>query len=152
MNEYENSGELFFSFPRAFVFSRSHAPLFFLVPTRRRGNAFSTPQCRGPQARKDGMLARPESVPTPARGNQKKMGRWRVPNRFPRRRVGTRNPAYCRGEPACSPSFVIARKRNFSRSHAGAWEPETQRIVGANLRVRPPLLSHGKETWFLRCP
>ena len=113
MNEYENSGELFFSFPRAFVFSRSHAPLFFLVPTRRRGNAFSTPQCRGPQARKDGMLARPESVPTPARGNQKKMGRWRVPNRFPRRRVGTRNPAYCRGEPACSPSFVIARKRNL---------------------------------------
>jgi len=50
----------------------------FLVPTRRRGNAVPTRQRRGPQARKDGTLARPKSVPTPARGNQK------------RRRVGTR--------------------------------------------------------------
>jgi len=42
--------------------------LIFLVPTRRRGNAVPTRQRRGPQ---DGTLARPESVPTPARGNQK---------------------------------------------------------------------------------
>ena len=48
----------------------------FLVPTRRRGNAFSTCQHRGPQAHKDGTLARPESVPTPARGNQKVPAGW----------------------------------------------------------------------------
>jgi hypothetical protein len=49
---------------------------------------------------KDGTLARPESVPTPARGNQKKTGRWRVRNWFPRRRVGTRkHPTHLRGNP-----------------------------------------------------
>jgi len=82
----------------------------FLVPTRRRGNAFSLLQQSGPQARKNGMPARPESVPTPARGNQKKTGCRRVPNRFPRRRVGTRKK----------------RDAGASRigSHAGAWEPE----------------------------
>jgi len=72
-------------------FSRSHALAWeriFLVPTRWRGNAFSLLQQNGQQARKYGTLAHPEPVPTPARGNQKiKTGRWRVPNRFPRRRV-----------------------------------------------------------------
>jgi hypothetical protein len=41
---------------------------FFLVPTRRRGNRFSTRQRR---ADRNGTLARPEWVPTPASGNQK---------------------------------------------------------------------------------
>ena len=40
----------------------------FLVPTRWRWNAVST---RLQSARKDGTLARPDWVPTPARGNQK---------------------------------------------------------------------------------
>jgi len=62
----------------------------FLVPTRRRGNAFLTRQRRGAQAHKNGTLLLPKSVPTPARGNQKKTGRWRVETGFPRRRVGTR--------------------------------------------------------------
>jgi hypothetical protein len=39
---------------------------FFLVPTRWRGNAVTTRQ-RGLHR----TLARPDSVPTPARGNQK---------------------------------------------------------------------------------
>jgi len=51
--------------------------VFFLVPTRWRGNELATRQRR--VTPKDWTLARPEWVPTPARGNQKK-----------RRRVGTR--------------------------------------------------------------
>jgi hypothetical protein len=43
---------------------------FFLVPTRWRGNAVSTRQRRHCQ---HGTLARPDWVPTQARGNQKKM-------------------------------------------------------------------------------
>jgi len=39
-----------------------------LVPTRQRGNAVTTRQRRGFY---HGTLARPEWVPTPARGNQK---------------------------------------------------------------------------------
>ena len=46
--------------------------LCFLVPTRRRGNAFPTRQRRGLLAYKYWTLARPQWVPTPARGNQKK--------------------------------------------------------------------------------
>ena len=40
----------------------------FLVPTRQRGNPFSTRQRRCSQ---EGTLARPDWVPTLARGNQK---------------------------------------------------------------------------------
>jgi hypothetical protein len=88
------------------------AKSIFLVPTRRRGNAFSTRQRRGaasPQKRDAfatqigshaGAWEPEKSVPTPARGNQK--------NWFPRRRVGTRK--------RCSKS------EGFSRSHAPAWE------------------------------
>jgi hypothetical protein len=44
-------------------------PISFLVPTRWRGNAFSTRQRR--VTYRDWTLARPEWVPTPARENQK---------------------------------------------------------------------------------
>jgi hypothetical protein len=42
--------------------------VFLLVPTRQRGNPFSTRQRRCSQ---EGTLARPDWVPTLARGNQK---------------------------------------------------------------------------------
>jgi len=42
--------------------------------TRRRGNAFSLLQQSGLQAHKNGTREQTESVPTPARGNQKKIG------------------------------------------------------------------------------
>jgi len=101
-------------------------PLDFLVPTRWRGNAFSrshalaweriffvtaswaaSPQKRTP--------ARPKSVLTKARGNQKK---------FPRRRVGTRKSSHAG---AWEPEKVPTPARgNQKSSHAGAWEPENQ--------------------------
>jgi hypothetical protein len=43
----------------------------FLVPTRWRGNAFATRQRRCLSAPKHGTSARPEWIPTPARGNQR---------------------------------------------------------------------------------
>jgi len=103
-----------FSFPRAGVGTHS-----------RRANV------AGPQAHKNGTWeqtrfprrrvgtrkrdAGANSVPTPARGNQKP-GRGSKRNRFPRRRVGTRNRDV---------------GVNGIGSHAGAWEPEN-RDVGAN--------------------
>jgi len=45
---------------------------FYLVPTRRRGNALTTRQRRDFSAHKHTTLARREWVTTPARGNQNK--------------------------------------------------------------------------------
>ena len=94
--------------PASRIFPGSHAPAWepsldapafpwFLVPTRRRGNAFLRCRHRGPQARKDGTLARQNWIPTPARGNQK-INDLRVSTTLmyndERRRVGTRNPFF----------------------------------------------------------
>ena len=51
---------------------------FFLVPTRQRGNAVTTRQRRVATC-KHGTLARPDSVPTLARGNQKNQKTKHIP-------------------------------------------------------------------------
>jgi hypothetical protein len=82
-----------------------------------------------------------------------KMGRFCYPNRFPRRRVGTRKRWDALPESVPTPARGNQKKMGrFTRigSHAGAWEPETQRIRGEP--ACSPSFAHGKETWFLRCP